>query len=178
MKVTIIELNKNQHSDLLAHVCNHLFIQWKKHYMNLFGIYSPKELVKFYHDTPPLIMYVALTHDGKFVGCYSMTKKGSLYWLTDMFVVPEFRNQGMGRMLVDHAIKDCNNVALHAQADVVPFYEKQGFQLGLKYERKGSHGGTFEYYNMLYNKTYDIALPLICVLITIGMGLFGIVVLL
>lgn len=172
-KITIIELNRDVHGDLLKHVCAHLFVQWKRHYNNLFGIHDVQGLVKFYHQNPQLVMYVALQDDGTFVGCYSITKKGSLYWLTDMYVVPQHRKKGLGRMLVEHATKDCNNVALNTQEENVAFYERQGFIRGLQYQQRGATGETFEYYHMYYKKEprFDASIIVIAILITIALGI-------
>jgi predicted GNAT family N-acyltransferase len=63
-------------------------------------------------------------------------------------VFPEFRNQGVGSALLIHVLKDVGRpegklIYLHAQNQVIPFYEKHGFEIS---------GGEFEEAGILHHK--------------------------
>ena len=178
--MVIVELDTEKYPDVLQHVCNHLYKEWAPNYKNFYNIQNSKELVAFYKSTPKLIMYVALDENGKFKGCYSMTKKGHLYWLTDMYVIPAERGKGIGRMLVEHAIKDCDNVALNAEDNNIIFYEKFGFKQGLRHKISNKEGFSLEYTQMLYTKqTVDNQyILLISIIALIGLGVLCFIMLL
>ena len=63
--------------------------------------------------------------------------KGLDYYIKDVVVIPEYQGKGVGRILIDELIKYINDngikgteifVELCAMPDVIPFYEKFGFE--------------------------------------------------
>ena len=62
--------------------------------------------------------------------------KGLDYYIKDVVVIPEYQGKGVGRMLIEELLKYINNngiinteifVELCAMPEVIPFYEKFGF---------------------------------------------------
>ena len=63
--------------------------------------------------------------------------KGLDYYIKDVVVIPEYQGKGVGRILIDELLKYINDngikgteifVELCAMPDVIPFYEKFGFE--------------------------------------------------
>jgi len=63
--------------------------------------------------------------------------KGLDYYIKDVVVIPEYQGKGIGRILIDELLKYINDngikstkifVELCAMPDVIPFYEKFGFE--------------------------------------------------
>lgn len=173
MSVTIVQLDIEHEKELLHYICKYLFKEWGDNYINRYSVNNVSELVKFYEKTPQLALFVALDDDGNFRGCYSMAKKGDLYWLSDMYVVPKYRKQGVGKMLVNHALKDNTKVALYTTEATISYYELFGFERGMKFQGTDLKGDTFEFFSMLYKPTsqgYDHSL-VISILALIGLGI-------
>jgi len=61
-----------------------------------------------------------------------VTLPGNLGRIGRMAVLPKYRGQGVGRLLLETLLKasqsqDIKQVELHAQVSVIPFYEQYGF---------------------------------------------------
>lgn len=55
-------------------------------------------------------------------------------WLSSLFVLPEHRNRGVGRLLVDRVIDECHllgvqTIFLHALHEQEPYYSKLGWEI-------------------------------------------------
>ena len=63
--------------------------------------------------------------------------------LQRMAVLPDYRGQHLGRLLLDHVLSFCaeqriSKIVLHAQTSVLGFYQKMGFkQFGSEFEEAG-----------------------------------------
>lgn len=171
MDVTIVQVDVKEDKTLLTHVCKLLFVEWGENYKYRYSLKDVPALIDFYEKHPEINLYVALDAKGSVRGCYSMIKKGNLYWLADMYVVPEYRNKGIGKMLVSHAINNKQVVALYTTDETISYYESLGFQRGYKYTSKDTRGRPFEFYSMLYQAKSDgtIEAMIVCVLAFIGL---------
>lgn len=59
--------------------------------------------------------------------------RGTLY---DVIIKPDYRNMGLGAKLLDEVIhhpqlKEVENISLYCLSEMIPFYEKWGFQYDL-----------------------------------------------
>ena len=76
--------------------------------------------------------YLALIDD-KPAGTARFRKTEKGIKLERFAVLESYRNKGVGKALVEHVIKDVKalnppEIYLHAQMQVIPFYEKYGFE--------------------------------------------------
>lgn len=147
--VTMVRIDPVNEKVVMDIICRHLFKEWGENYIYRYNVKNTVELREFYRKYP-IEMYAALSNDGTFRGCYSYSKKGALYWLSDMYVVPMCRGQGIGKLMVDHALRGGGQVALYSLPGTVPYYEMFGFKLGSKRIGTDLRGQTFEFYPMLY----------------------------
>ena len=180
MKVTIVEIDIDRDPVLHRHMCRQLYKQWEENYNNLFGVYSVDELVQFYKKHRQYVPYAAMSEDGDFVGCYSLMKKGNLYWLTDVYVVDGMRSRGIGTMIVQDVLRDCPQVALNAQPDMVGFYERFGFKRGTLKAYQGVHNKKlYEYYPMYYGTEGEershISRMVVTIMVLVALGIAGLV---
>jgi GNAT superfamily N-acetyltransferase len=151
MIITIIKVDD---PELLDHICIHLFKEWKAIYTNIWNIHSPTELTKLYSGSHQTTLMAALDDNGKFLGCYSYTRKGNIKWIGDVYVVPQERSKGYGRMIMENAMANEPMVALKCEPHLVSYYKKLGFVCGLMYEMKNNDTGfKLEYFHMLYDES-------------------------
>ena len=58
-------------------------------------------------------------------------KNKQSYWMTDLFIFPEYRNKGVGSLLInyvmDYSKKNLPNLHLACYENLVSFYEKKGW---------------------------------------------------
>ncbi len=69
--------------------------------------------------------------DDEVAGFYSLTAKGSRAELENLWVLPAFMGQGIGRGLFEHALArardlGCSTLEIEADPNAVGFYEKMG----------------------------------------------------
>ncbi|MBI3176225.1 MAG: GNAT family N-acetyltransferase [Chloroflexi bacterium] len=69
--------------------------------------------------------------DDEVVGFYSLTAKGPRAELENLWVLPDFMGQGIGRGLFEHALVrarelGCSTLEIEADPHAVGFYEKMG----------------------------------------------------
>lgn len=85
------------------------------------------------------VMYFILESSGKCVGCAALEKADfELCYLERLAVLPENRNQGFGKILVDHVFQNvkllgCNRVSIgiiSKQHELKDWYLKIGFKEG------------------------------------------------
>uniref|UniRef100_A0A6C0BES4 N-acetyltransferase domain-containing protein n=1 Tax=viral metagenome TaxID=1070528 RepID=A0A6C0BES4_9ZZZZ len=174
MKVTVIDVEINESNKLFKYVCKHLFKHWEQYYKDIFEINSANDLEKYYTNFVGYAkIYAALNENGKFLGCYSLSRKGITYWITDVYVIPESRGKGIGSILIKHAVGLGNyHFALTAAPELVPFYEKFGFLKGNLKEIKGKNDTTYLFHQMyrppiLDNYGFTVRITL-CILVTIA----------
>ena len=77
-------------------------------------------------------IHIALIHDGKVVGCGRIIMTSDHAHIGRVAVKKSYRNQGAGKQLmlamIDKAKeKGASKIILHAQIQVIPFYESLGF---------------------------------------------------
>lgn len=63
---------------------------------------------------------------GEIIGGLNRTPVAGGLWLTGLLVAPEYRRQGVARLLVDHACGD-TRVWLFCHPELQGFYERLGF---------------------------------------------------
>jgi GNAT superfamily N-acetyltransferase len=71
--------------------------------------------------------------DGRPVAFYTLLDKDGVAWLDNLFVLPEFMNRGIGRMLFQHSLnlarlRGYTIFRLEADPNAAGFYEKMGMQ--------------------------------------------------
>jgi GNAT superfamily N-acetyltransferase len=85
---------------------------------------------RLFFDAPSCHGHVAV-HDGRVVGTVTALRYGDdLGWVGMMLVDPAFRRQGIGSLLLQHAVDDlasCNAVKLDATPAGEPMYTGMGF---------------------------------------------------
>jgi GNAT superfamily N-acetyltransferase len=69
--------------------------------------------------------------DYKPVAYYSLKQNGEDLWLDNLWVLPEFSGQGIGRNLIEHAmerarIREFASLKIEADPNAASFYEKMG----------------------------------------------------
>lgn len=95
-------------------------------------------LNKFYRElrshmrAPPGANYW-VAGDTPTIGGLCLTKVADGQWLTGLLVAPAYRNRGLATRLVVKAVSTCRcPVWLFCEQDLVPFYERLGFNLSLQ----------------------------------------------
>lgn len=144
-RLEIVRVSHN--SEWMRLVCDHLYAAFERILGPHFDINTPEQLVQVYRRSPERMVFAAVQR-GRFVGCYSLARDGDQYWLLDVYVVPAERRKGIGAALVKHAAQGRARVALHAEADKVPFYSALGFERGDAIASTGTDGSTWERFEM------------------------------
>lgn len=177
--ITIVKLDSNSDDgrrlSLLTEVCQLLFAEWSKNYKTRYGVNSVAELISFYEKNPQISLYIALDDEGRVKGCYSMSSKGNLLWLADMYVVPEHRKKGIGKLLVNHALSFDKDVALYTTKETISYYEMFDFDLGLLYTAVDLEGKPFEFYSMIHKAPVNGHIIAISILALLGIGILLII---
>jgi GNAT superfamily N-acetyltransferase len=180
MSLEIVQIDPVKDRNLLETATQHLFPQWKAHYLNFFDdIKSPETLMNYYvKQYPETTMYIAVDENRSFVGCYTLINNGKIHWMCDVYVVPERRKQKVGELLVKNAQSRVEKIVIQVEQPLVAFYEKYGFKQGEMFIFKGKQGQDFHYRYMLYKSpTLDTSriTMIIVILCLIGLGLISIV---
>jgi GNAT superfamily N-acetyltransferase len=73
----------------------------------------------------------AALEDGRCVGYYSLKRDGGFLWLDNLWILPEFMGQGIGRGLFQHALErsraiGANALRIESDPNAQSFYEKMG----------------------------------------------------
>ncbi len=85
------------------------------------------------------VTYYILEHRGVPAGCVALEKAGSdLFYLERLAVLPEERQRGFGRTLVEHVLAEARNLdgkqvsvgVISDQAELRRWYQKMGFAEG------------------------------------------------
>ena len=87
---------------------------------------TKEEVINFYKLLINNI-YIAL-HKKRFVGCYMIKS----CFISDVYVIPKYRNKGLGSMLIKDAKKRsslCLNYQLYSNHKSIGFYRKLGFRV-------------------------------------------------
>jgi GNAT superfamily N-acetyltransferase len=182
MTLQIVKLDPLKDKTLLNTICKYMFAEWGAHYVNFFDeISCPETLARYYVRHPETQTFIALDSERQLVGWYSFTQRGKLQWMSDVFVVPERRKQGIGALLVKNAQSRYDMIAIQVEEKMIPFYEKYGFKKGRLVVYKGMKGQDFPYYDMLYQNVEEVTSSwtmLIVLLCLIGLGIIAIIVVL
>lgn len=175
MTYQIIQLNIDIHKDLFEHICQYLWNEWYTHYINLHGFKIIDDLYNMYRETPSLQIYAGINEDGHFIGCYSLRKINDIYWLTDVFVNPRYRNLGIGTSLIRNAIEGKTNIYIHVEPHLRGFYTKFGFEKEHHGYMKGIDGTVFEFYRMKYVMNDEMNFITYIIITIASIGLIGII---
>lgn len=101
---------------------------------------SRAEFEAFFDATPPCVHTFVYEVDGKLHGTakifFEPKFSNNLAWcghVEDVAVLPESRNQGIARAMVDYLVKfcwdnECYKIVLECDPGLVPLYEKSGFK--------------------------------------------------
>jgi len=76
--------------------------------------------------------------------CDMVSRQDLFPWLSALYVVPEYRNNGVGRKLQDHLIKYVKELGfekLYLYTDIKNYYEKNGWEL---IDRGITYSGEYE----------------------------------
>ena len=106
------------------------------------GLESIKSLFQKATDQSSNLHFLIAVHEEKMVGIISLTIGESSYknspfaFADDFFVVPEKRGTGIGKALIDHAMriatdKKCSNILVgvgNDETDTLRFYTRAGFK--------------------------------------------------
>jgi GNAT superfamily N-acetyltransferase len=86
---------------------------------------NKKDIIRFYKSLVDKI-YIALSNK-QFIGCYLIKS----CFISDVYVIPKFRNKGLGRILLDDARKRqvCFKYELYSDKKNVGFYHKLGYKI-------------------------------------------------
>lgn len=110
-----------------------LYKEWHIYYAK-YG-YNTKEKVNNFYKTAIDHIYIAILNN-RIIGCYSLTRN----YITDVFVIPEYRKQGIGYELMRDVIYRSlywPYVYLHCEGHNVEFYRKFGFSI-VGYKKDGN----------------------------------------
>lgn len=111
-------------ADMFERMIDSLWEEWSSEYVR--NGYETKTAMRDFYATVMERFYI-LQDDGKFVGCYGL-HSGTI---SDVFVVKERRGIGLGRMLMEDAIRRSwylPRIRLFCRDELVGFYEKFGFR--------------------------------------------------
>ena len=101
-----------------------------------------------------------------------------VYWLTDVYVHPDFRNLGIGSSIIRHAMEKKVKMSLHVEPHLLKFYEKFGFEKEFASAMKGMNGKEFEYYKMNYLMNDDMQFLMYIILTVACVGTVAILIIL
>lgn len=174
MGFQIIPVDAHKNDDILEYICKHLWNEWEDKYRSLWGFTTFKDLILFYKNTPNITLYSALDDDGTFVGCFSLMYVNHENWLNDLVIPVKHRGKGIGRTLVEYAMRNKYNLHLNADEDVTLFYRKLGFKVKSYNTMVGQDGNEFDYYTMVYEvKNYDKYIYLLIIIVLVSISIIG-----
>lgn len=119
MEVHVLSVDWETHRESLQAIRGEVFIEEQ-------GV--PKE-IEWDGQDDVAHHFMAINEAGQRIGCGRLLPGGKI---GRMAVLPGFRNQGVGRRILDAVIQDARELALtrvtlHAQADAINFYRRAGF---------------------------------------------------
>lgn len=169
MGFQIIPVDAHKNDDILEYICKHLWSEWENKYYSLWGFTTVKNLISFYKNSPNITLYAAINDQGEFIGCYSLMSVKYDIWLNDVVVPVKHRGKGIGKRLVEYAIRNQYNVMLNTDKEMTSFYQKIGFQIVSYNTMKGWDGKEYNYYTMEYEaKNYDIYMYLMIAIVIVS----------
>ena len=157
---------------LRRYAVRHIYAEWKYLFGNFYGVNTEEHVYDMF-KTSPIVLYACLDSQGRFLGCFSLSRDGADVTLADradqagitladVYVVPEHRGKAVGRAMVNYVIARCDAVKLHCESQHIAFYEKFGFDVRTSFVIKGADGAEKTMYVMHYScKQDDIITPYI-----------------
>lgn len=181
MGIQVVQIDPGKDRAILEMMCEYMFDQWGSHYVNFFDeISSPSTLADYYNKNRNTRTFVFKNDNGEVIAWYSLTKYGKLDWLSDVFVIPDKRKQGLGGLIVKNAQQRCEKLGLQVDENMIPFYEKYGFKQGQLFIYNGKKGKDFYYRDMLFKHEPDNSYwtMIIVIMCLIGLGLIAVIIIL
>jgi len=97
-----------------------------------------------YLNTDKIPIYLIALDDDRYIGSITITNDDfpdlprDKKWLTELYVIPEYRNKGIGKLLIKKAKEVCNSlnfegVYLSCLEELIFYYKKLGFHFIDKY---------------------------------------------
>lgn len=90
---------------------------WKDAARKYFFTEEDIEKYSFYYENDVVPIFIAVDgkfHRDKWLGSCSIYDKGGTFkWIDDLYVDEEYRRQGIGKLLVDHALKNGANSIIY-----------------------------------------------------------------
>ena len=138
---------------LLRYVVKHIYAEWKNLFENFYDVKTEEQVYDMF-KTSPIILYACLDSQGRFMGCFSLSRVQAGIKLADVYVVPEHRGKAVGRTMINYVIARCDAV-LHCEAQHIGFYEKFGFDVRTSFVIKGADGAVKTMYVMHSSRKQD-----------------------
>lgn len=164
---------------LRRYVIKHIYAEWKYLFENFYGMKTEEQVYDMF-TTSPIILYACLDSQGRFMGCFSLTRDGAGQaditladradqagitladgadqagiTLANVYVVPEHRGKAVGRAMINYVIARCDAIKLCCEAHYVVFYEKFGFDVCKSFVIKGADGAEKTMYVMQNSRKQD-----------------------
>jgi N-acetylglutamate synthase-like GNAT family acetyltransferase len=102
----------------------------------------------------------AAWHENKMIGFVRYLTDGNFRaYIEDMLVLPDYRSKGVGQLLLKKSLEDFQEIdviSLFCTEDLIPFYEKLGFELSDKQRVMLSAPVHFLRSRLLKNKRHEI----------------------
>jgi N-acetylglutamate synthase-like GNAT family acetyltransferase len=122
-------------------------VEEKENIIELFGSFPKKVIenlkIELEQVISKFIYGFIYVHNGKIIGYIVLRKWGGVYWLDTLVVSSDFRNRGVGKLLVEFTKKKCIEENI-TQLNVCTFYEENhSFFEKLEFIKIGELEGPF-----------------------------------
>lgn len=125
MKIVNLKDNFEQY---FGEITEHFYNEWKDKYSKIHKCNNIDEVRDFYKDlyTKGGETHVCTNNEGGFIGCYTLMKhKGGKVFFCDFIVKPEYKQNGIEKVLAKHAIRQAKKYEPKAKYVHCYGYKKQ-----------------------------------------------------
>jgi len=106
----------------------------KQYYIETYGSWNEEVEKKYFDESFIKLKYRIVVYDGHDVGCLSITNNTVDIFINEIQILPQYQNNGIGRMILNSIIEDSEGLKIPIKLDVLKsnkkaqeFYKRMGF---------------------------------------------------
>ena len=115
----------------------------KQYYIETYGSWDEEVEKKYFGESFIKLRYQIIVYNGHDVGCLAITNNTVDIFINEIQILPQYQNNGIGRMILNSIIEDSERLKMPIKLDVLKsnkkaleFYKRIGF---IKYGETESH---------------------------------------